>query len=337
MDMVGDGSGTTIHIEVQRKGRLVGSRLASVAPCREDALFEGILSGRVPNDGTLPPLTVAPTWSGEPDPSPAPGAAPAPEVTGSKITGVELRLGDGPPRRYGRDVFAAQARALIASLVAEGKLAEGEIVNWGLVERPDDRPAPRFAVRVARQPLPLSPARLPEVAPGEVRAEMTAALLDQLRREFREAGAVERAWLLIGSVDHDPARGAAAVRAVAAVGVETGRGGASRSHFAFEPSAFVAARERARRDLDGLETIGWAHTHPPCEACPANPTCKTDTRFFSADDVEVHTSAFASPYMIALVAGKAATAPATEPGFHLYGWRDALVSRIEYRVAGLEH
>jgi hypothetical protein len=41
--------------------------------------------------------------------------------------------------------------------------------------------------------------------------------------------------------------------------------------------------------------------------------------------------------MIALVAGKAATAPATEPGFHLYGWRDALVGRIEYRVAGLEH
>ena len=74
--------------------------------------------------------------------------------------------------------------------------------------------------------------------------------------------------------------------------------------------------------------------HPPCEACPANPACESDTRFFSADDVEVHTSAFASPYMIALVVGKVATAPATEPGFSLYGWRDALVKQIEYRVVG---
>ncbi len=42
---------TNIQIEVRREGVLVGSRLASVAPCQEDALFESVLSGRVPNDG----------------------------------------------------------------------------------------------------------------------------------------------------------------------------------------------------------------------------------------------------------------------------------------------
>jgi hypothetical protein len=167
--------------------------------------------------------------------------------------------------------------------------------------------------------------------------ELEAALLDRLRLEFCQAGAVERAWLLVGSVDHDPERGAASVRGLTAVNVEMGRGGASQTHFAFEPGPFVEARERALNDFDDLIPIGWAHSHPPCENCPAIPACGSDTRFFSAADVEVHTSAFASPYMIALVVGKVATAPATEPGFHLYGWREALVKKIQYRVAGAGH
>ena len=153
----------------------------------------------------------------------------------------------------------------------------------------------------------------------------------------RKVGAVERAWLLVGGLDHDPGRGAAAIRAVTAVDVAMGRGGASQTHFAFEPGPFVEARERALRDFDGLAPVGWAHSHPPCEACPANPTCPSETRFFSADDVEVHSSAFASAYMIALVVGKAATAPATEPGFHLYGWRDARIVKLDYRVASAMH
>ena len=135
-------------------------------------------------------------------------------------------------------------------------------------------------------------------------------------------------------VDHDPERGAAAIRAVTAVNVEMGRGGASRTHFAFEPAPFVEARERALREFDGLVPIGWAHSHPPCEACPANPACASDTRFFSAADVEVHTSAFGSPLMVALVGGKVGHLPAQRPGFRLYGWRDARVIERPFRVQG---
>ena len=323
------GDGTSIYIEVRREGELLASRLASVAPCQEDALFGDILSGRVPNDGSLPSFALAASWSGAPNP---------PEATGDSvprtITGVDLCCGDASSRHYGKQVFAAQARDLIDSLVAKGSLAAGTPVEWDLAEGREKEAAPNFAVRVSREPLPLSRARLPQLARGEVRVEFDASLLDRLSGDFRRAGAVECAWLLVGGVDHDPDRSAAAIRAVTAVGIEMGRGGASQSHFAFQPGLFVEARERALRDFDGLVPIGWAHSHPPCEACPANPSCQSDTRFFSADDVEVHTSAFASPYMIALVVGKVATAPASEPGFHLYGWREGLVRQIEYQVAG---
>jgi proteasome lid subunit RPN8/RPN11 len=333
MTQGGFGYRTAIHIEVRREGVIVGSRLASVAPCQEDALFGSILSGSVPNDGSLPSLAIAPTWSEEPDPPMGTGA-----LQSAEITGVELRMVGSAPRRYGKQVFAAQARDLIETLILEGTLPLDAKVEWSLVEGPGDEPPPaHFAVRVSREPLPLSPARLPRTAKGEISAELDASMLDGLRREFCQAGAVERAWLLVGSVDHDPERGAAAIQAVTAVPVEMGRGGASRTHFAFEPGAFVEARERAKREFDDLVPIGWAHSHPPCEACPANPACQSDTRFFSEADIEVHSSAFASPYMIALVVGKVATAPATEPGFHLYGWRQALVSKIDYRATGPGH
>ena len=339
MDKGGFGNRTAeIYLEVRREGVLVGTRLASVAPCQEDALFNGVLVGRIPNDGGARSYGVTPIWSGMPNPPEVPPEVPpeAPGLAGApSVTGVELRRDDAPSRRYGREIFASQARALTDSLVAEGKLAAGASVEWSLAEGPPAPATSGFRVRVSREPFPLTPTRLPELALGEIAVELDAALLDRLRREFCHAGAVERAWLLVGSVDHDVERGAAAIRGLTAVAVEVGRGGASRTHFAFEPRPFVEAREKALRDYDGLVPIGWAHSHPPCEACPANPDCQSDTRFFSADDVEVHTSAFASPYMIALVVGKVATAPATEPGFHLYGWRDALVTKLDYRVVNL--
>jgi len=127
------------------------------------------------------------------------------------------------------------------------------------------------------------------------------------------------------------------VHAITAVDVASGRGGASRTHFAFEPALFVEARRKVLREFDGLVPVGWAHSHPPCDACPANPECESDTRFFSGADVEVHTSAFPSPFMLALVVGKASDAPATHPGFRLYGWRGAQVKEIPYRVFGTGH
>ncbi len=80
--------------------------------------------------------------------------------------------------------------------------------------------------------------------------------------------------------------------------------------------------------------VGWAHSHPACADCRDNPACAVDTRFFSTDDVEVHTSAFPSPYMVGLVVGKVASQPATHPGFRLYGWQNAHVEEREFDIAG---
>jgi hypothetical protein len=60
-----------------------------------------------------------------------------------------------------------------------------------------------------------------------------------------------------------------------------------------------------------------------------------DTLFYSSPDVAVHAAAFgASPYAVGLVAGKARALPATRPAFRLYGWHEARVAPMPFRVAG---
>jgi hypothetical protein len=326
MTQGGFGFRTKFSIEVRRDGKFIADRMASISSCTEAALFAEILAGRVANDGSMPSFIATPIWTG-PSPEP-PEAEPNPPA----VEALELRCNDGPVHRYDRAVFAAQAGAFISDLVASKQLEAGDPVVWSVTACEDESPAARFSARVTRDPLPLADAHLPDLSPGEVAAQLDASLLELLSQGFRESGPIERAWLLVGSVEHDSKQGAALIHGVTAVAVAQGRGGASQTHFAFEPGPFVEARERAYREFDGLVPIGWAHTHPPCEACPQNPACPSDTRFFSAADVEVHTSAFPSAFMVALVVGKVGAAPATEPGFRLYGWRDAQMTEITYRV-----
>lgn len=344
MDAGGFGSGEVFEIEVSQADVPVGRLPASALACREDALFREVIAGRVPNDGSLPEIVATAIWDAHSGSSHSSAATTAEVVGGAvlrtasavdpslAVDALELQIGSAPPRRYKKGVFEAQALAFVDDLVDQGQLKDLENVSWKLVENQTPAPAPSLRAQVSREPLPLSRSRLPDVEPGELAVELDAQLLEMLRADFRSAGPVEHAFLLVGSVSHDPERGAAALHALTAVSVEMGRGGASQVHFAFEPRAFVQARQRAERDFDDLVTLGWAHSHPPCEGCPQNPDCSRETRFFSAADVEVHTSAFASPFMLGLVVGKAGTAPATEPGFRLYGWRDAQVQEISYRV-----
>ncbi|MCP5040853.1 MAG: hypothetical protein GY944_07465 [bacterium] len=328
MNEGGFGSDSAFEIEVTRGSVPVGRVPASVASCHEDTLFREIVAGRLPNDGTQPPCVV--TAVGTHEPNPTTGGEVASSSAMADV--IELRLGSAPPRRYAKEVFTAQANAFVADLLERGSLKQGDEVEWRLTASEQPVPKPQDGVRVVRQPLPFLLSSLPDIEPGNVSAEIDATLLGALQAQFRSAGPVERAWLLVGEVTHDAERGAACVHAVTAVDVARGRGGASMSHFAFEPSAFVQARNRATRDFDGLIPVGWAHSHPVCEDCPQNLECPAETRFFSSADVEVHTTAFPSPYMIALVIGKAGAAPATEPAFRLYGWRDAQVREIQFRT-----
>lgn len=319
--------GFEFELEVTSDGTLVGRIPASLAACFEDALFREIASGRHPNDGTLPPLEASPVWDEDP---------PAVRAVALRIgaTGATAGRGDAAATttEYPRDVFHAQALGCITDLLKTKAIDAKAEVTWRVVARPEPPPEERpLRARVSRSPMPIEIGEVPDAREGELVAEIDEALVERFRDAYRAAGNIERAWLLTGHVYNEPARAATAVRIADAVAVETGLGGASQSHFHFAPAALVRARNVARRQAEGTP-VGWLHTHPACEACQATPECRTDMRFFSSSDVEVHTTAFPSPFMVGLVVAKAHDRSVAEPGVRAYGWSGARVGEIPLRV-----
>jgi proteasome lid subunit RPN8/RPN11 len=302
-----------LQLEVRREGSVVGRATPSTATCREDGLFRRVVSGRQPNDGTTPAFRFEPLFETE---------------GGPDVASLALVEGGEPPaERYeAREVFAPQARALVRQLLAAERLGRGDEVDWAVVARPGRRAVPaRFGVRTSRAPYPLRDAPLPGVPAGETVFAIDAAVLRALRGIWAASGAVERAGLLLGHVVRDAPRAAAAP-------LEAGRRCASRVQFAFDAASFAEARRAAEARSDAAVSVGWYHSHPPCAECPRRRDCRTDTLFFSDDDVEVHASAFPSPYMAGLVVGKLAGQPAARPGFRLYAWERARVGERPFAV-----
>ena len=313
-----DPGGFDYQIEVLHGGGLVGKQPASLAACLEDALFRQIVSGRHPNDGSVPSCRWAPVWKESPP----------------VVRAVELHLGDGPIEHYDVSVFASQASGCIASIVKQGVVEALADLEWRVTAVPVRADACSKGARVSRSPLPIERGEVPEAGEGELVAEIDRSLLSPLSDAFALAGSVERAWLLYGEVCNDPKRAATIVRVQEAVAVETPEGGASEMHFHFEPMALVRARDAARRWHPNAVGVGWLHTHPGCVACVANPACKVDTRFFSSADIEVHTGAFPSPFMVGIVLGKAADRSVADPAPRAYGWSGARIREIPLWISG---
>jgi proteasome lid subunit RPN8/RPN11 len=307
-------------IEVRRGAELLERERASLVACVEDARFREVLRGHIPNDGTAPPVAVAPCFKN--------GCAP-------EVEAFELRVADAQGERYdAMDVAAPQARALIRALLAEQRAQSGELLDWSVVARERaHEPAP-FRVRASRAPYPLRDAALGDAPARSFRVDIQARVLREIRDAVSSAGTVERAGLLLGFLCHDRGREAAVLRVTHSVPLEAGSRGASELHFSLEPSSFVSAKRAVERSSDGAVPVGWVHSHPPCERCSENRACQAETVFFSAADVDVHASAFASPYMIALVAGKLRDLPADVPGFRLYGWERGRVVELGFTVSG---
>jgi hypothetical protein len=309
----------TFAIEVRHAGGgLAGISDASPASCVEDAWFRCVQAGRLPNDGELPALRVVPTWHDAQRPA---------------VIGLSVSLAGGPSRQYSREAFWPQAHALIRRLRQEGSVAEGQKVEWLVVAREEEADSPRPAC-ARHAPFPFQPASLPHAERGSYEICVDADTLRRLRDRIRRTGTVEGAELLVGHLLHDVERGALELRVVDEMHLESGRGGSSNTHFSFDPGATVAARRRALEREDGALPCGWHHNHNPCPGCWENPDCKVDWVFFSGDDLEVHSTLFASPHMVAIVGGKLGELPAGRPGFRLYGWREGVVVERPFRVFG---
>ena len=308
-------------IEVLKEGAVVGRAPADLAPCLEDIRFRAVVMGDVPNDGSVPPVRVAPVWH---------------EVGSPIVAAVRLSLGEAAGARYGRDVFAPRAEAVVAALVRDKVLADGDTVVWRVVAAPSAAEAPsRFRARATRAPYPLRPGSLPQAEPGTFGVVLGGDVIDAIRAAVVASKTVECAGLLTGELVHDRERGVAALRVTDQVPLPPGAGGASDVHFSFGPETFAAARRALAES--GAECVGWTHSHPPCERCPERPECTADLVFFSRDDHFVHAGAFQAPYMIGLVAGKVASQPATRPGFRLYGWAHGAVVEVPLDVVAATH
>jgi hypothetical protein len=307
------GPGLVIEIGCA-SGAVVGRSPASLASQVEDTMFRGVLTGHFANDTSTPEFEIEPR-SGS---------------TANGIESVSLRCEGDVVGSYPRSAFAAQATAIISRLRAAGRLSADEDVVWRL--RPCVTRAPALCrARSRRAPYPLRDARLPHGAPGSLELAIAAHVLDDLREASRANAGVERAWLLLGRLLHDPRRGAARLEISDRAELSAGRGGASSVHFAFDARSFQDALDAARRRTD-LVSCGWAHDHPPCAACAEQPACRNETIFFSQDDHQVHSSAFGRAYQVALVAGKLRERPATQPGFRLYGWHGGTIAERPFRV-----
>ncbi len=307
------------EIEVWSENERLGAQEASIAMCIEDALFRGVQSGRWPNDGTLPEITVTPHREGS---------------KGSALTGLSLALPDGPTREYDRSIFGPQARALIAQLIEGEGLPSDAEMEWRVIAREPRSTASRFSARMTRTPYPFVGADLSHLPLASYSVRLEAPVLRAVHRWVAGPGALEQAGLLLGRLYHDRDRGALELHVTEVVELEPGRGGASSIHFSFQPGSFGSARQAALRRDNSLTPCGWVHSHPACDGCHAKPSCEADTVFFSSMDIEVHTSAFASPFMIGLVAGKLRHLPARCPGFRLYGWDAAGIAGRSFRVCG---
>jgi hypothetical protein len=307
------GPGLVIEIGAS-SGAVLARSPASLAALVEDATFRGVLTGRFANGAVTPEFEIEPR-------------------SGSTAAGVEsvaLSCGGAVVGTYPRAAFAAQAGAVVARLRAARRLAPDAEVVWRL--RPCVTRAPSLRrVRSRRSPYPLRDARLAHGAPGSLELAIAAHVLDDLREASRAGAGVERAWLLLGRLLHDPRHGAARLEISDRAELSAGRGGASSVHFAFDARSFQGALDAARRRTD-LVSCGWAHDHPPCAACAEQPSCRNETIFFSQDDHQVHSSAFGRAYQVALVAGKLRDRPATQPGFRIYGWHGGTIAERPFLV-----
>ena len=200
-----------LWIEVWRGAERVAEERASLAACTEDAVFRGILAGRLENDGRVPAFDVRVQLG-----SPGRGTVEAFSLCARRASAG----------RYDRSVFASQAHVLISEQLADGRLAREDRVRWDLVaRRPVASDAPTFAARVKREPLPLERASLHATAPGTFTIEIDEDLLERLRHKVRDAGPLECAGLLTGRLLHDRDRRAGALRVVDCVDLVAGSGG----------------------------------------------------------------------------------------------------------------
>jgi len=316
--MITDQAGVVVHQE----------EIQDFLPCYEDLLFSAVCTGKIPNDGKLPPASVEPMWQGEEE---------------ERVAGVVVSL---PPfsKRYGLSIFAERVwEVLVERELVKEEREEGRRFSWRIEAKEkkwEEKRKGRLYISLSRQPYPLVHESLScfgiEKAPVENRPLslfISRSLLEGLQEEAAQSLDTERADILTGRLVQEAEEHVALV--ITGKTPALTETASSRAHFSFSPLTFLTAQREIAQRPNGETIIGWWHNHPPpCGGTCLQyiPPCKTSTVFFSTADRSVHRASFPAPYMIALVSGKETDKRANDPGVQAYGWENGVIKKKRFSV-----
>jgi hypothetical protein len=145
----------------------------------------------------------------------------------------------------------------------------------------------------------------------------------------------ERAGFLLGNLCQDPDTNLLFVTAQAQIEADLPAPAApvdcsSMTHFTFPPEMFSDLHRVIGLRKKNEIVVGWYHSHPWPFSCKFRDKCACTSIFFSAADVEVMEAAFAAPYQLAVVVGRA-TLENNQATAHMYGWKDGFMAAREFQ------
>ena len=312
-------------------------------PAIESAYFQQLRNGVVAPSSTLGEATIRPGWD---------GAAGAPYVSHLDVAFEAADARSDPiPLQY----FAGPVQAAVSSLVAAGKVEEGQKYRWRVcayhapqAARATSSHEEPFRVEEAATPAPRpSPRSLPDLlarahrcGPGpdadsqsDIPVFVAAHVLREAAAHAIAGGGHEAGGILLGRLARDPASGDLLVEVSAQVPAREAI--ADDASLRFAPQTWKAVNAAIRlRHLDE-EIVGWYHSHPvalwPCRNCgpEARAICPSGGAFFSAMDVRFHRTVFQAAHNVALLLSFHAD---PQPRCDLFGWRRGLVAARGYHT-----
>lgn len=307
----------------------------------EDTVFSALCDGRLSAGATIQTATIEPTWVDQ---------SQSPYIIGLSVTICWNGSNDDEEllyrKHYDKSPFHLRARQVIGELMKKDlesaptdqeqsvDSTEHNTFLWKVAAfpkpaDPPDQAAKRFSARAVDSPLLIPRRPLADFNlefPEKIDSDSLALFVPtEVIREIQEltietAGRLEQAGVLIGHLAQDPSTGrvfsvvTAHLEATVNVQAET-------DSFKFTAETFMEIRKLIQLRQNGEILLGWQHNHHFCPGCPGNPS--GSTIFFSTADIQVQSSAFRPPYMVALVAGRDLDLEPTRPAVRMYGWQSA--------------
>jgi hypothetical protein len=296
-------------------------------PWQEWVRWLAVRAGQTPETAFTGPGDVLPMWD---------------ETRGGpSIRGVRVRAAQ-QETAFGLEPFREPARVAIAQLVAEGRLAAGDLVRWRALAFAREGPARDEPGRLGKQAAPPIPVQLTRLGPGAGPAGedddpvlIPEAVLGEVSALTLEATGRETGGILIGHLCRDEDTGRLFAKVTAQLPARHTE--ACSTKLTFTPATWTDVGSAIALRRTGEIMLGWWHSHPVrawCRDCAeeCRPRCTLAEGFLSADDRRLHRMVFPRAFSLALLASDVSE---EGPTFTLFGWRRGLlVTRAFTRLGG---